>query len=349
MLPPAAESQWRRGGYGGYRLRVGEDGRHSSASGAESTPAPVVVAFGGNALLPDPFHPSEQEVRARELAGALSLFDLEHQGLVLVHGNGPQVGMILLRVEASHDRLPREPLDVLVAETQGSVGFLLSRALRNAFRRADREDVEVSAVLTQVRVDAEDPGFGDPSKPIGPFYPGDVAAHLEGERDWSMVEVPGEGWRRVVPSPRPLEIVELASIREAARPGRVVIAGGGGGVPVVRDADGMLHGVEAVLDKDRTAALLALSLGARTFVVLTGVPHVARGFGTPRAERIARLGVDEARRMVASGELPRGSMGPKVEAAARFAHESGSNALITDIANLDRALRGTEGTRVDSQ
>lgn len=307
---------------------------------------PVVLAFGGNALLPDPFRPEEQEERAAGLARALTLLEPERYGLVLVHGNGPQVGMILLRVEASREMLPRETLDVLVAETQGSVGFLLSRALCNAFADEGSE-TEVAAVLTQVVVDEDDPGFLDPTKPVGPFYTADVAQDLMDGRGWRMVEVGRKGWRRVVPSPRPVEIVELSSIREAARPGRVVVAGGGGGVPVRRDARGHLHGVEAVLDKDRTSSLLALSLDAQRFVVLTGVPHVATGFGTPAERRIERMTAARARELLAAGEFPPGSMGPKVEAAADYAERSGRSALVTDMASLAPALDGDGGTWID--
>ncbi len=307
---------------------------------------PVVLAFGGNTLLPDPFHPEEQEERAAQLAHALALLHPEENGLVLVHGNGPQVGMILLRVETSLEKLPREPLDVLVAETQGSVGFLLTRALRNAFTDTG-SDTEVAAVLTQVVVDADDPRFLEPTKPVGPFYEHGVADALMRDRGWQMVEVLNEGWRRVVPSPKPLSIVELSSIREAARPGRVVVAGGGGGVPVIRDERGHLHGVEAVLDKDRTSALLALSLDARSFVILTGVPQVAIDFGKPSQRSIDRMSVAEARELLASGQFPRGSMGPKVEAAADYAERSGKPALITDMASLKSALDGTGGTWID--
>lgn len=306
---------------------------------------PTVVAFGGNALLPDPFQPEDQEPRAAELANALSLFNPEERGLVLVHGNGPQVGVILLRVEASQDKLPRETLDVLVAETQGSVGFLLSRALRNAL--ADRgSSVEVAAVLTQVVVDPADERFSRPSKPIGPHYPSDVAIALQAERGWSMVESEREGWRRVVASPLPVEIVELPSIREAARPGRIVVAGGGGGVPVRRDDRGHLHGVEAVLDKDRTASLLARELRADRFVVLTGVPHVSRDFGRPTEERIAEMDVTTAIDLLERGTFPRGSMGPKVEAAAHYVVATGSPAWITDVEHLPQALEGSAGTRI---
>lgn len=308
-------------------------------------PGPVVLAFGGNALLPDPLHPEEQKERAAALAEALSLLVRPRAGTVLVHGNGPQVGMILLRVEATRDQLPTEPLDVLVAETQGSVGHLLTRALQNEF--AERGlPIRVATVLTQVVVDAADPGFEHPTKPIGPHYARDVAERMRAERGWSMVEEAGRGWRRVVPSPMPREVVELDAISEAARPGHVVVAGGGGGVPVVRDGHGRLSGVEAVIDKDRTAALLARELGASRFVVLTGVPHVSIGYGTDAEEPLREVTVQRARALLGAGEFPRGSMGPKIEAVADYVEASGSEALITDTASIEAALRGDEGTRI---
>jgi len=309
------------------------------------TPGPVVLAFGGNALLPDPFHPEEQEVRARELARAVLLLLEQASGLVLVHGNGPQVGMILLRVEETRDRLPAEPLDMLVAETQGSVGYLLSRELHNALQ-AQGSDVDVSSILTQVRVDPADPAFDRPEKPIGPYYPAKTAELLREKRGWHMVEEQGKGWRRVVASPVPLEVIEMESIRRAVRDGRVVIAGGGGGIPVRQVTGVGLLGVEAVIDKDRTAALLATSLQSETFVVLTGVSHVSRDFGTPAARRIARMTVTAARELSAGGHFPPGSMGPKIEAAANYVAATGHAALITDMEHLSAALAGDEGTRI---
>lgn len=305
----------------------------------------VVLAFGGNALLPDPFHPEEQEARARGLARAVLRLREHAGGVVLVHGNGPQVGMILLRVEAMRERIPAEPLDVLVAETQGSVGYLLSRALRNALRAAG-EAVEVTTIFTQVLVDPADPAFEDPTKPIGPLYGEEQASALRDRPGWHLKEVKPGRWRRVVPSPRPLRVVELDSVAASVRPGHVVVAGGGGGVPVHEDAHGELRGLEAVVDKDRTASLLARALDAESFVVLTGVPHVARDFGTPREERIAELPVAEGRAQVASGAFPPGSMGPKVEALCDYVETSGRRALITDTESLSEALEGREGTWV---
>lgn len=306
---------------------------------------PAVLAFGGNALLPDPFHPEEQEGRARELSRVV-LQLLEHSpGVVLVHGNGPQVGMILLRVEETRDRLPAEPLDMLVAETQGSVGYLLSRALHNALVRQG-SSLEVTPILTQVTVDAGDPAFADPSKPIGPHYSGRTARKLRDQKGWTMVEEKKRGWRRVVPSPRPLRVVEMKAIAEAARDGRVVIAGGGGGVPVCETLRGTLAGVEAVIDKDRTAALLAIALRAEKFVILTGVPHVLRDFGKPTERRLAEVTVDEARQLLAAGEFPPGSMGPKIESVCDYVEATGRPALITDMQNLTPSLEKREGTWV---
>lgn len=306
---------------------------------------PVVLAFGGNVLAPDPAETDEQEARAAEMAEALLRLLPDDAGMVLVHGNGPQVGMILLRVEATRDQLPSEPLDVMVAETQGSIGYLLSRSLRNAVAER-RAPVEVATVMTQVVVDPEDPAFAEPSKPIGPFYPDEQEQVLR-EKGWDIVRVPSKGWRRVVPSPLPRQVVELHSVADAVRHGHVVIAGGGGGVPVVRDAAGRLRGVEAVIDKDRTAALLAVSLEAGAFVILTGVPHVSRAFGTPEEEPLHRLDVATSRRLLEAGEFPPGSMGPKVEAAIEYAATVGRPALITDVTHLEAALDGTEGTRIE--
>jgi carbamate kinase len=304
-----------------------------------------VLAFGGNALLPDPFHPEEQADRAAELARAVHLLLADASGVVLVHGNAPQVGMILLRVEATRRRLPAEPLDMLVAETQGSVGYLLARALRNALA-GEPSPPEVTSILTQVVVSADDAAFARPSKPVGPHYPARSAEILERQRGWHMVEVPGRGWRRVVPSPRPLEVVEHAAIATAAGAGQIVIAGGGGGIPVWRGPDGKLAGIECVIDKDRTAALLARTLDADAFVVLTGVPHVSLRYGTPREERLAELSVERAAELAASGEFPAGSMGPKIEATCAWVRATGKAALITDTARLWDALAGRAGTRI---
>jgi carbamate kinase len=299
-----------------------------------------VVAFGGNALIPDPDRPGAAEANAAEFAAALATLLPGDSGLVLVHGNGPQVGAALLRTEAARRDVPPDPLDVLVAETQGSIGYLLSRAIGNALDR------EVVTIVTQVVVDPDDPSMREPSKPVGPYYDTARGAAIAEERGWSLVDVPGRGLRRVVPSPPPIEVVELDAVARTAAGGAIVIAGGGGGVPVTRAADGTTRGVEAVIDKDRTAALIAVGMEARGLVVLTEVAHVSTGFGTPEEEPIPSMTVAEARRHLDDGEFPPGSMGPKVEACIAYAGATGRSALVTSVAALGDALEGRAGTLI---
>jgi carbamate kinase len=297
----------------------------------------VVLAFGGNALLPDAMSADSQAERADAFARALGALLPERSGIALVHGNGPQVGRILLRIEATKDKIPPESLDILVAETQGSIGYILSKALRNRIPKR-----EIAAILTQVRVDPADPGFESPTKPVGPFYTDQAAAELQREQGWRMAMVPGKGWRRLVPSPRPQEIVEMNIISAAVECGQVVIAGGGGGIPVVKED--RLSGVEAVIDKDLTAGLMAVLLRARKFVILTDVMAVFEGFGTPREKQISSISAREADELMERGEFPAGSMGPKVEAAVTYVRKTGHCALITDLDHLPRALEGRGGT-----
>lgn len=306
---------------------------------------PIVLAFGGNALSPAGSEDGKDQERAEALAAALLLLLPDDSGLVLVHGNGPQVGTILLRVEETRGRLPVETLDVLVAETQGSIGYLLTRALRNVTQRRQRR-VEIAMIGTQVEVDRDDPAFAKPTKPIGPFYTTAEGEKFVVKKGWAMVEVPDRGMRRVVPSPKPRSIIEFHAIADAVRGGSVVVAGGGGGIPVTRNAWGELSGVEAVIDKDRTASLMARSLGAVGFVILTEADGVYDAYGTPQQVRHVTLSVPEARRLLAEGQLPAGSMGPKVEAAADYAEAMGQPALITSVERLADALDGTAGTWV---
>jgi len=266
----------------------------------------------------------------------------EEEGMVLVHGNGPQVGMILLRIEATKDRIPPETLDIMVAETQGSIGYLLSRSLRSEI-----PEREVAALLTEVLVDPDDPGFANPTKPVGPFYSREAADELIRSQGWRMTESPGRGWRRVVPSPRPQEIVELHTIKDAVGHGHLIIAGGGGGVPVIKDQNGALQGIEAVIDKDLTACKLAVAIEAERFVILTDVPHVSTGFATESERGIKRMTASAARRLLAEGEFPPGSMGPKVEASAIFAEATGRSALITNVQQLESGLKEEAGTWID--
>lgn len=303
---------------------------------------PTVLAFGGNALLLDPRDPASQEDTARAFSKAIRFLMPDVGGMVLVHGNGPQVGMILLRIESTRDRIPPETLDVMVAETQGSIGYLLSRALRN-----EAPEREIAAFLTEVLVDPNDPGFTSPSKPIGPFYSSEAAKMLKNSQGWRMIETPDRGWRRVVPSPRPQEIVELHTIIDAVSHGHLIIAGGGGGIPVIRNENGCLQGIEAVIDKDLTACKLAIAIGAKKFVILTDVPHVSIDFGAESERPLSRIMVSTARRLLAEGEFPPGSMGPKVEASAMYAESTGRSALITNVEHLEDALKNEAGTWID--
>jgi len=304
---------------------------------------PPVVAFGGNALLPDSGDPDGAAARAAEFAEAVLSLMPDDIGMVLVHGNGPQVGASLLRVEAARDEVPMSPLDVLVAETQGSIGYLLSRSLQNALS-GNGMKVAVATVVTQVVVDPNDPAMQNPTKPIGPFYDPSEAKALETERGWRLVEVAGKGVRRVVASPPPIDVVEIDTVRQAAAKGRLVISGGGGGIPVERAADGTLRGVEAVIDKDRTAALIARSLDARGFVILTEVAHASTAFGTRHERPLYEMTAAQALGLLASGEFPPGSMGPKIESCIAYAGATRRPALITSVAGLPGALAREDGT-----
>jgi carbamate kinase len=288
-----------------------------------------VVALGGNALT----RPGERGTAAEQLANvrravaALGELLVEPQ-LVLTHGNGPQVGNELLRQERAADEAPQLPLWLAVAQTQAEIGALLAAELRPAL--AERQ---VVGVLTHVRVAPDDPAFDRPAKPIGPFYSDEQAHQLERERGWATVADANRGRRRVVPSPAPLEVVELETIRIVVESGAVAIAVGGGGIPVVRRG-GRLAGVDAVIDKDRASALLARDLGAKRLVILTEVPSVYRHFGTDRQEEIGELSLEDAEALLP--ELAEGSMRPKVEAAVAF----GGETLITSFEGL-AAGRGT--------
>lgn len=267
--------------------------------------------------------------------------------LVVTHGNGPQVGNHLYRTELAHEdaNLPLLPLDVCVADTQGGMGYVLQQSLSNAFHSAGVAAV-VTTVVTQVLVDEGDPAFEAPSKPVGEMIPRERVETLRA-RGWTLVEDPDRGgWRRVVASPDPIEIVEGAAIRALVDNGTVVIAAGGGGVPVRQDDDGSLRGVPAVIDKDLASALLATDLGAERLLILTDVAEVSLGYGTPDQRPIATMTVAEARAAFADGEFPSGSMGPKIEASCRFAETSGFPSIVTSIELAEAAIAGDAGTRI---
>ncbi|MBP1628575.1 MAG: carbamate kinase [Holophagaceae bacterium] len=307
----------------------------------------ALVAIGGNALIPEREAglPSEQLAHARECALMFARIIQAGHALCVVHGNGPQVGNLLVQQDAAAGRIPPYALDIADAMTQGSMGYMLERELLNRLRSMGLR-VPVTTVLTEVIVDAEDPAFQHPTKPVGPFYAELRARQLMRQKGWRMVEDAGRGWRKVVPSPRPISIVQMDAIRHLLAEGHCVIAGGGGGIPVVEDPCGQLEGVEAVIDKDRLSALLAERLKAETYVILTGVPKVALDFGRPTQRWLDHLSIAEAERYQAEGQFPPGSMGPKIEAALRFLRQGGREVLITDPKSLAQGPYESIGTRV---
>ena len=307
----------------------------------------AVVAFGGNALLRQEDHGTQEEQIARAKQAARWLADIVRHGykLIVVHGNGPQVGNILVQAEEASTKIPPQSLDVCVAQTEGSIGFVLQQAIRNRLESIGVGG-EVATILTEVEVDPNDPAFKRPTKPIGPFFNRFRAEALERDHGWTMREDAGRGWRHVVPSPKPLRILNLKTIARMLESSAVVIAAGGGGIPVVRGRDQQWRGIEAVIDKDFASALLAANLNADLFLVLTGVNKVALDFGKPTQRSVDRLSIAEAERYLAEGQFPPGSMGPKIEAAIQFARATKKQVLITDVEVLREALEGREGTVV---
>lgn len=304
----------------------------------------MVVALGGNVLLRPEDDGAFERQRRRARDAAAGLGELARDAdLLLVHGNGPQVGHAMLRAAAAD--LPAPPLDAAVAATAGEMGYLLCQALEQEFA-ARGIARPLAAVVTRVEVDAADPAFLAPSKPVGPFYDADTATRLAAQRGWRMSEDAGRGWRQVVPSPRPRRVCEIDALRALLAAGCAVVAGGGGGVPVSRGPDGEARGIEAVIDKDRTAALLAEELGADLLVILTGVERVVKNFGRRGAQPLPALGLRAALRLQARGQFPSGSMGPKIEAAMDFVASAERPALITSPEALGAALAGDNGTYI---
>jgi carbamate kinase len=297
----------------------------------------VVVALGGNALLRrgEPADVTVQRANVTTAVEAIAEIANEHD-VVVTHGNGPQVGLLALQGEA-YSAVAPYPLDVLGAESEGMIGYLLDQELVN--RLAGRR--QVATLLTQVIVDTDDPAFAHPEKLIGPVYDDALAHRLAAERGWA-VAADGRHWRRVVPSPEPRAIVELGTIRLLTETGVLVVCAGGGGIPVAVDRDGRLHGVEAVIDKDRAAALLAEGLNAGALLMLTDVAAVEVGYGTPGAQALGDVDAADLRTMA----FAPGSMGPKVDAACRFAERTGGLAGIGALADAAAILRGERGTRV---
>jgi len=306
----------------------------------------VVIALGGNAILQPGQVGTFEEQLVNVDAAARRIARLVPAGwqVVMTHGNGPQVGNLLIQNEAASAQIPPMPMDVCGAESQGQIGYLFAQSLDNHLRRL-KVDVPVCAMLTQVEVSSTDPAFAAPSKPVGPFYSEGRAKELSLEKAVVMREDAGRGWRRVVPSPDPKHIVERDVIRDLVKDGVIIVCSGGGGIPVVRDKAGNLSGVEAVIDKDLAAARLAADVEADVLLILTDVEKAFVNYGTPKQAPIDTVTVSQMARYEAEGHFKAGSMGPKVKACLRFAR-AGGTAIIANLLDVEPALRGETGTRI---
>jgi len=307
----------------------------------------MVIALGGNSIIPVDKQGTIEEQYELTRATMAHVGRLIKEGhlIAITHGNGPVVGNIFIRNEMAKHIIPPMPLDICGADSEGGIGYMIQQTLQNQLRQMGI-DKDVFTIITQVVVDENDPAFQNPTKPIGPFYSREDAEKVSKEKGWVIVEDCGRGYRRVVPSPKPLEIVEWRAIEKAIDSGAIVIAVGGGGVPVIRDKDGNLKGVEAVIDKDRASSVLARQLGAEVLVILTQVEKVAINFGKPDQKDLDVLTVEEAKRYLAQGEFPPGSMGPKIESAIEFLENGGEEVIITLPELLYEAVQGRRCTRI---
>ena len=305
----------------------------------------LVIAIGGNAILKEGQRgtPEEQYENVRSCVGPI--VDLYYQGyrIVLVHGNGPQVGNILLQAESAAETVAPQTIDLCGAQTQGQIGYMIQRAVHNAFLEKNVPG-KITSVVTQVVVDPADPAFQEPTKPIGPFYTQERARQLQKEHPEAVFkEDAGRGWRRVVASPKPLRIIEKGSVNALLEQGHIVVTGGGGGIPIAVEGN-EYTGVEAVVDKDLVSAIIARDVQAYQLVILTGVDQVFVDFGKPTQRPIPRMSAAQARAYMEEGQFPAGSMKPKIEAALGYLDQGGSQVLITSIEKLQEALEGKSGT-----
>jgi carbamate kinase len=310
-------------------------------------PRRLLIAIGGNAIHPAGIKGTadEQIAYAAEAGRALRpVMELNNE-LIITHGNGPGVGKVLMRQALARKRVVPMPLDICVANSQGGIAYLLMQAFENALREVDNQR-HVVCLLTQVEVDPRDPAFSDPTKPVGYFFSEEEARSLSQELGWKMREDAGRGWRQVQPSPLPRHIVDISLIEALTAQGAVVIAGGGGGIPVTRSPNGVRHGIEAVIDKDLTSTLMANVLGIDVMMVLTAVSHVSVDFGTSQQRDLEQVSVGELKAYLGEGHFAAGSMGPKVEAAIRFIEGGGKRFIIAHLEQAMEALAGKTGTHI---
>ncbi len=321
--------------------------RTSSVIGKDAVPKRLVIAIGGNATHPENISGTSDEQKhiAKQTADALLPLAMLKTELIITHGNGPVVGKILMRQQLASYRIPPMTLDICVAHSQGGIAYLLMQAMENALREHDN-DRHVACLLTQVEVDPDDPAFKDPTKFIGPFFDKEQSDKVGAEFDWIMKQDGDRGWRHVVPSPMPRHICDISLISALSKRGTIVIAGGGGGIPVIRGPKGVRHGVEAVIDKDLTTQHLALTLGIGTIMLLTAVPKVAVNYGKPKQRFLDRVTLSELKKLYAEGHFPPGSMGPKIDAAIRFIEGGGAHVVIARLDQAVPALQGETGTHI---
>ncbi len=307
----------------------------------------AVIAFGGNVILPHTQKGLQREQERNSKQAAKDMVDIVEKGyeIVIVHGNGPQVGNILIQMEEASHKIPPFSLDVCDAMTEGSMGYMLERAIYNELRKRSIEK-DVAVLLTEVIVDKDDPAFKNPTKPIGPFYTKYRAEELKRSKKWTIIEDSGRGYRRVVPSPKPIDILPKRIIKKLLESGTIVVAAGGGGIPVFINRNGLIEGVEAVIDKDFASSLLASEIGAELFMILTGVERVFINFGKPNQKELKTITVTEAKKYYDEGQFPPGSMGPKIKAAIEYIERGGKEVIITSPGKIKSALAKRTGTRI---
>jgi carbamate kinase len=316
---------------------------------SESNKTRVMVALGGNAILKHTEEGTamEQLRNVRTTSKFLTRLIQDGYQLAITHGNGPQVGDILLKNEIAKGSLPQMPLDICSSESQGMIGYMFQQSMYSEMRLA-KVELPIATIVTQTLVDSDDPAFNRPTKPVGPFYTAMEASKLKKEKGWTIVDDSGRGFRRVVPSPQPIQILEETSIRTLFDNGVLVIASGGGGVPTIRKPDGSLEGVEGVIDKDRASVLMAQIIDADILLILTDVKNVYENFNRPNQTPIYNLSIDDAKKLAADGQFAEGSMAPKIESAIRFIESGGKKAIITSIDAARQSLNGNGGTMISN-